>query len=78
MKANVQKIRKQRVYSLDFKKSIVSLFEKGEYSVLQLEQLYGINNSIVYNWICKYSVFNEKGVRIVEMKDSNQNKLKEL
>jgi transposase len=78
MKSNVQKIRKQRVYSLDFKKSIVTLFEKGEFSVPQIEKLYGISNPVIYNWIYKYSVFNEKGVRIVEMKDSNQNKLKEL
>jgi transposase len=78
MKSNVQKIRKHRAYSLDFKQSIVALFEKGEYSVVQLGKLYGISNTVVYRWIYKHSVFNEKGVRIVEMKDSNQNKLKEL
>ena len=33
---------------------------------------------MIYDWIYKYSDFNEKGVRIVEMKDSNTNKLKEL
>jgi transposase len=78
MKINVQKIRKHRIYSEEFKKSIVSLFEKGEFSVLQLEKLYGVNNNNIYNWVYKYSPFNEKGVRIVEMKDSNQNKVKEL
>lgn len=78
MKANIQKIRKCRRYSEDFRKSIVSLFEKGEYSVHQLEKLYGVNNVTIYKWIYKYSSFNEKGVRIVEMKESNQNKIKEL
>jgi transposase len=78
MKSNVQKIRKQRAYSIEFKKSIVSLFEKGEYSVIQIEKLYGISNPTIYSWIYKYSNNNEKGIRIVEMKDSNQNKLKEL
>ncbi|MBK7139947.1 MAG: transposase [Bacteroidetes bacterium] len=72
------KIRKIRRYSIEFKKSLVSLFEKGEYSVIQLEKLYGVGNSMIYDWIYKYSDFNEKGVRIVEMKDSNTNKLKEL
>ncbi|MBK9353340.1 MAG: transposase [Bacteroidetes bacterium] len=78
MKTNVRKIRKIRRYSIEFKKSLVSLFEKGEYSVIQLEKLYGVGNSMIYDWIYKYSDFNEKGVRIVEMKDSNTNKLKEL
>ena len=44
----------------------------------QLEKLYGIANGIIYSWIYKYSNFNEKGCRIVEMKDSNTAKLKEL
>ncbi len=78
MKTNIRKIRKIRRYSIEFKKSLVSLFEKGEYSVIQLEKLYGVGNSMIYDWIYKYSDFNEKGVRIVEMKDSNTNKLKEL
>jgi transposase len=32
----------------------------------------------VYNWIHKFSTFNEKGYRIVEMKDSSSKKVKEL
>lgn len=78
MKANLKQINKHRSYSLEFKKSIVSSFEKGEFSVLQLEKLYGIGNSTIYNWVYKYSTFNEKGCRIVEMKNSNQQKLKDL
>jgi len=78
MEANLKQIRKHRKYSEDFKKSIVASFEKGEFSVRQLEKLYGIKNTSIYNWVYKYSMFNEKGCRIVEMEDSNQNKLKEL
>ena len=78
MQSNIKKIRKRRKYSVEFKKSIVTMFESGEYSTLQIEKLYGIRNAQVYNWIYKYSTFNEKCVRIVEMKDSNQNKVKEL
>ncbi|MBA2762345.1 MAG: transposase, partial [Segetibacter sp.] len=44
MRANLKQIRKQRKYSEDFKKSIVDSFEKGEFSVLQLEKMYGIRN----------------------------------
>ena len=73
MKTNVRKIRKIRRYSIEFKKSLVSLFEKGEYSVIQLEKLYGVGNSMIYDWIYKYSDFNEKGVRIVHMMESQMN-----
>ena len=78
MKANFKEIRKKRVYSEEFKKEIVNLFESGKFSVLQIERLYGLNNVLVYNWIYKFSTFNEKGVRVVEMKDSTIDKLKQL
>lgn len=78
MRAKVTEIRKRRQYSEEFKKGIVNSFERGEFSVLQLSKLYGIGNPTIYNWVYKFSTFNEKGCRIVEMKDSQQNKLKEL
>lgn len=78
MKANVRSIRKQRKYSLEFKKKIVEDFESGRFSVPQLEKLHGIPNPTVYRWIYKFSTFNEKGFRIVEMKDSSSKKMKEL
>ena len=78
MEANLKEIRKHRCYSEDFKKGIVASFEKGEFSISQLEKLYGVGSTCIYRWVYKYSRFNEKGCRIVEMEDSNQNKLKEL
>jgi transposase-like protein len=78
MKANLRNIRKKRNYSEEFRKEIVKDFESGKWSVLQLEKLHGVSNSNIYNWIYKYSNFNEKGFRIVEMKDSSTQKMKEL
>ena len=78
MKANLKQIRKHRTYSLEFKKSLVDSFERGEFSIPQLEKLYGINTANIYNWVYKYSKFNEKGCRIVEMENSNQEQLKRL
>jgi transposase len=78
MRTNLKKLRKQLHYSEGFKKEIVSIFEKGTFSVLQLEKLYGVSNATIYRWIYKYSTFNEKGIRIVEMKQSSSQKLKEL
>jgi hypothetical protein len=46
--------------------------------VLQLEKLYNVDNVNIYNWIYKYSNYNEKGIRVVEMKDSHLQKIKEL
>ena len=78
MKANLKQVRKQRKYSEEFKKNIVTSFEKGEFSVSQLQKLYGVQNALIYRWIYKFSDFNEKGCRIVEMENSSQNKVKEL
>ena len=78
MKANIRSLRKSRRYSEEFKKSIVKDYESGKFSVLPLERLHGVGNPSIYSWIHKYSTFNEKGIRIVEMKESSTSKLKEL
>jgi transposase len=78
MKANLKHLRKTLRYSEEFKKEIVSIFEKGEMSVYQIEKLYGIGNPTIYRWIYTYSTFNEKGFRVIEMKESNIDKIKEL
>lgn len=78
MKANLKTLRKKRIYSEEFKRQIVQDFESGQFSVTQLEKLHGMSNVTIYKWIYKFSTFNEKGSRIVEMKDSSTQKLKEL
>jgi transposase-like protein len=78
MKSNVRLLRKHRRYSEEYKKQIVADFEQGDYSVPQLEKLHGVSCRSIYNWIYKFSTFNEKGFRVVEMKDSSIKKMKEL
>ena len=78
MKANVRSIRKQRKYSVEFKKRLVTDFEKGKFSVPQLEKLHGVPHATIYRWIYKFSTFNERGFRVIEMKDSSNKKMKEL
>ena len=78
MKANIKLIRKNRKYSEEFKKQLVEDFEKGKLSVPQLERLHGVSNAQIYNWIYKYSDFNEIGYRVVEMKQSSTSKIKDL
>lgn len=78
MKPNLRLLRKRRQYSDEFKKQIVADFESGEFSVKQLEKLHGVADQVIYRWIHKFSTFNQKGFRVVEMKESSQQKLKEL
>jgi transposase-like protein len=78
MSKSLVKIKKQRRFSEEFKREMVNLYESGQYSVLQLEKLYNVDNVNIYNWIYKYSNYNEKGIRVVEMKDSHLQKIKEL
>lgn len=78
MKANLQAIRKKRCFSDDFKLNIVKEFESGQYSIPQLERLFKINNKSIYEWIYKYSNFNDKSSRIIEMKQSSTQKVKDL
>lgn len=78
MKISKQSIRKNREYSEDFKKRIVDDFESGRFSVKELTRLHGVAKQSIYKWIYKYSTFNKKGYRVVEMKDSSEKKVKEL
>jgi transposase len=78
MKINFKQLKKRRKYSDDFKKEIVRLFESGEFSVYQLEKIYGVGNPTIYSWIYKFSTFNEKSYRVVEMKESSNKKMQEL
>ncbi len=78
MRTNLRKIKKHRHFTDAFKKELVTLFESGKFSVSQLEKLYGVNNVSIYQWIYKFSTFNEKGIRVVEMKQSSSLKLKQL
>lgn len=78
MKPNLVRIRKTRIFSEELKRKIVKEFESGQFSVLQLSKLHRVHFQTIYNWIYKYSSNNEKTIRIVEMKDSSSQKLKEL
>ena len=78
MRANLRKINKRRVYSEGFKKKMVRDFESGRFSALELTKLHRISESTVYRWIYKFSTFNEQGARVVEMKQSSLQKVREL
>lgn len=78
MKQSLKSIRKQRRYSQEFKQQLVSDYESGKYSVLELEKLHGVSNPTIYQWIYKFSTFNKSGYRVVEMSKSSDKKVKDL
>jgi len=78
MKANVRKIKKYRKYSDEIKRRAVAEYESGEYSALQLAKIYEVTATAIYKWIYKFSTYNERGFRIVEMKESASQRVKDL
>lgn len=73
-----KRLNPRRYFSEDFKRKVVESYERGEMSVLQLSRSYKIHPSLVYDWIYKFSNYNAKQVQVVEMKDSQTNRIKEL
>lgn len=70
MKANVREIKGQIIYSDDFKKYMATLFKKYKFK--------NILNHFIRLRIYNFSEYREKLVRIVEIKESSENKLKQL
>jgi transposase-like protein len=75
---NGKRVKHLRRFSEDFKLKIVKEYESGKHSVLELEKIYDISNPTIYNWIYKYSNYNLKSIQVVEMKDSQLQKIKDL
>jgi transposase-like protein len=71
-------LRHRRLFTEEFKKARVKEYEQGAYTVKELGKLFSINEQVIYSWIYKYSTYNQKNVRIVEMEKSSYKKVKEL
>ena len=72
------KLQYQRNFTEEFKKARVGEYERGENTVKELSKLFGIKCPVIYRWIYKYSHYNKKSCKIVEMKESSTLKLKDL
>ncbi|NQX78935.1 transposase [Gilvibacter sp.] len=78
MLKNGKRISQRRRYTEDFKKKVVQDFESGKCGILELERMYSIPNTSIYRWVYKYSRFNERDIQVVEMKDSQSEKIKQM
>lgn len=72
------RIHVKRVFSEDFRKTIVKEYECGRFTISELSQLYGIACPLIYRWIYRYSAYQKLNVKVVEMQDSSTRKLKDL
>lgn len=73
-----RRIKWKRVFSEDFKLKIIREYESGQHSIRELGIIYDIAVQIIYKWIYKYSNYNEKSIQVVEMKDSQVDKIKRM
>jgi transposase len=71
-------LKSTRIFSEEFRKTCVKEYETGQFSVLELSKLYQIRATVIYRWIHKYSAYNKRRIKVVEMADSSKQKLKEL
>ena len=71
-------INSRRIFSEEFKKARIKDYESGKFTVNELSRLFDIQGAVIYRWIYKYSVYNKKSVKVVEMSESSTKKLKEL
>jgi len=71
-------LRSKRLFTEEFKKARVKEYEAGEFTATEISRLYGIQQSLFYRWIHKYSIYNKKKIRVVEMEESSYKKVKDL
>lgn len=68
----------KRRFSEEFKKNCVKEYESGRQTIKELSLLYNIKQNNLYSWVYKYSTYNKKKVRVVEMSESSLKKVKDL
>ena len=78
MEKRVKKVMVRRTFSEEFKRTTVKDYESGKHTALEISRLFNISESCIYSWIYKYSVYNKKKIRVVEMSESTTKKVKEL
>jgi transposase len=78
MKPRISQVKGKRHFTEAFKKKIVEEYERGKFTVTELEKLYHISNQSIYGWIYKYSYYNKKSIKVVEMNESSSKKVKDL
>ena len=67
-----------RKFSEEFKRQIVQDYEYGKLTIKELARVHQLARSQIYEWIYRYSIYNKKGLQVVEYSDSSEKRIKEL
>jgi transposase-like protein len=73
-----KRLKHRRLFSEEFKLRVVNCYESGQHTVLEMARDYNLSPQSIYTWIYEYSEYNKKSIQVVEMKDSQQQKIKAL
>ena len=57
---------------------IVKEYEMGKHGVTAISKIYDVSPQTVYNWIYTYSRYNKKSIKVVELKDSQMDKINRM
>jgi transposase len=76
--AKKQRLQVKRIFSEDFKKSVISDYESGKFTVGELASLHAVHSTLIYRWIYRYSTYQKRNIKVVEMSESSTQKVKEL
>jgi len=76
--AKKQRLQVKRIFSEDFKKSVISDYESGKFTVGELATLHAVHSTLIYRWIYRYSTYQKRNIKVVEMSESSTQKVKEL
>jgi len=72
------KIKRNRTFSNELKRSIVKDLEHGIVTVAEIKHRYEVSGTSIYNWIYKYSSYSKRGEKVVVEKKSEARKNLEL
>lgn len=67
-------LQRPRIFSEEFRKACVDDYEKGIQTVAEMAWKYGMSMQAIYKWIRKYSVLNNRGAVVVDMRESSKMK----
>lgn len=82
--SNLMKSRKvsptkiRRTFSEELKRKIVKELESGKVRISELCRAYDISDTSIYNWVKKYSPYNQRGEQIVVESKSETLRVLEL
>lgn len=75
---NTRKLNKRRQFSQEIRRKAVRDFRSGKYTVKELADLYHCSTQAVYKWIYTYSPADSPKIKVVDMSESSDQKVKQM